>query len=286
MILVDFNQVCISNLMMQLGAHTNVPVESNLLRHMILNSLRSYRAQFGKEYGEMVLCCDDVKYWRRDVFPQYKANRKKAREASEIDWKNIFDLLSQIRDEIKENFPYRVIRVSGAEADDVIATLLRKYYIGKTIKNGQGHKSLILSADKDFVQLHTLGHVKQFDPVRKKWVKNSDPVQYLKEHIIKGDRGDGIPNIASGDNIFIMNGRQKPVRQTLIDRFDVDNIPEDLKRGWERNKLLIDLSNTPQHIQEAITEAYNEQEGKDRSKVMNYLISNQMKNLMENIQDF
>lgn len=191
MIIVDFNQVMISNLMMQLGNHTNVPLEEGLFRHMVINSLRSYKQKFGAEFGEIIIACDDKNYWRKKVFPYYKANRKKNREASEINWTMVFDTFNKIKTEIREFFPYRVIQVESAEADDIIASLVFAY--GKQLVNGSEEKILILSGDKDFVQLHHYANVKQYDPVRKKWINHNDPARFLFEHILKGDTGDGIP---------------------------------------------------------------------------------------------
>ena len=104
MILVDMNQVTISNLMVQIGSRKN-DVDADLVRHMVLNSIRAYRSRFSKDYGELVLCYDSKKYWRRDFFPNYKSNRKKDRENSGLDWTLIFDTLNNIRDEIREIFP-------------------------------------------------------------------------------------------------------------------------------------------------------------------------------------
>ena len=195
MIIVDLNQVMISNFMMQIGSHTNIKVEEDLLRHMILNSLRSYNTKFRKEFGDIIIACDDRKYWRREVFPYYKANRKKARDKSEIDWNSVFEVMHKIREELKEFFPYRVIQVDGAEADDIIGTLAQQF-------GNSNEKILVLSGDKDFIQLQTYMNVKQYDPVRKKYIQHNNPSQYIKEHIIRGDTGDGIPNFLSPDNCF------------------------------------------------------------------------------------
>lgn len=282
MIIVDFNQVMISNLMTQLGNHTNIPLEEGLLRHMVINSLRSYKLKFGSEFGEMVIACDDKNYWRKQVFPYYKANRKKTRDKSELDWSTIFETFNKIKSEIKEFFPYRVIQVDSAEADDIIATL---------VKHSAEPKILILSGDKDFVQLQTHCNVKQYDPIRKKWINNDNPDLYLEEHILKGDAGDGIPNILSDDDVFVMdNKRQKPLTQKKINeiidlgihgKFDHPN-----HRNWMRNRQLIDLSLVPQPIKQSIIQRYDEEAGKDRSKLLNYFISYKLKNLMENIGEF
>ena len=279
MIIVDFNQVMISNLMMQLGNHTNVPLEEGLFRHMVINSIRSYRQKFAGQYGEMIIACDDKNYWRKKVFSYYKANRKKARDNSELNWTMIFETFNKIRTELKEYFPYRVIQVDTAEADDIIATLAR--FIEK-------EPILILSGDKDFVQLQMFDNVKQYDPIRKKWITHDNPVGYLYEQILKGDSGDGVPNILSDDDVFVTDKRQKPMTQKRIDElaqttFD-SNHP--MWRNWNRNCQLIDLTMIPKEIREEIMSKYDEQAGKDKSKLFNYFLTHKLKHLMESVGEF
>ena len=278
MIIVDLNQVMLSNLLMQLGNHTNAQLEENMVRHMILNSLRSYRTKFADEYGEMVIACDNTNYWRKQRFPYYKANRKKAQEKSEMDWKSIFECMNKIRSELKEYFPYRVIDIESAEADDIISTLVRV---------NSFEKILILSGDKDFIQLPSYGNVKQYDPTRKKWINHDNPDRYLDEHILKGDSGDGVPNVLSPDNCLVIGQRQKPLTQKKIDALLelglAGKLDHPLFTNYMRNKELIDLRNVPSEIGAKVVESYDKQEGKGREKLMNYFIANKLKNLMESI---
>ena len=285
MIIVDFNQVMISNLMMQIGNHTNIPIEEGLFRHMVINSLRSYKQKFGQEYGEMVIACDDKNYWRKQVFPYYKANRKKSRDASEINWTQVFECFNKIKAEIKENFPYRVVQVEHAEADDIIASIVMQYGVEPP---ALGPRILILSGDKDFVQLQTYANVKQYDPVRKKWIAHNNPVGYLYEHICKGDMGDGIPNILSDDDTFVSSKRQKPMTQKRLDELAATTIDSShpLWRNWSRNAQLVNLQCVPKEIRDQVLSKYDEESGKDRSKLFNYFISYKLKNMMESIGDF
>lgn len=288
MIIVDLNQVMISNLMMTLGNHTE-EVEENLLRHFILNSLRSYNAKFRTEYGEMIIACDDKNYWRKSVFPYYKANRKKDRETSKLDWNAIFTVLNKIREELKEFFPYRVIQVDSAEADDVIGTLCMKFGNDMPI-GGMGQPILIISGDKDFRQLQFYNNVKQYDPVRKRWMVEKDPAAYLKEHIIRGDKGDGVPNFLSPDDSIVMNTRQKSIVEKKLVQW-VKMEPEEfcdaaMLRGWKRNEQLVDLTKIPDDIQEKILDSYNSQAGKKRDKLFNYFIENRLRNLLTDIDQF
>ena len=281
MILVDFNQVMISNMMFQLGNHTNIPLEEGLFRHMVLNSIRTYKQQFGNKYGEIVIACDDRNYWRKQLFPYYKANRKKNRDQSEINWNLVFEIFNKIRVEIKEYFPYRVVIVDSVEADDIIATL--------TVEN-KDDNILILSSDKDFIQLQKNKNVKQFDPIRKKWIKHDDPERYLFEHILKGDAGDGIPNILSDDDTFVSSEkRQKPMTQKKIDlMYDnrTDVLELEMHVRFMRNKQLVDLSMIPTYVKDQIISKYNDEANKDRSKIFNYFIKYKLKHLMENVGEF
>lgn len=287
MILVDFNQVVISNFMVQVGAHTNIPLEESMLRHMILNTIRYYRQKFTDDYGELVICCDSKKYWRKEVFPFYKAGRKKDRQSSGVDWSTMFHALDTVRGELKDIFPYVTLMIEGAEADDIIATIVQEV---------RDEKILVLSSDKDFIQLHAYDNVEQYSPVLKKFLRHEDPEMYLKEHIIKGDRGDGIPNINSPDGVFVDGGRQKPVRRNMIESVANLNIEliesydafskEEMKRNWLRNRQLIDLSLIPDNIRDQIVEEYTNYKINDRSKLFNFFIEKKLSNLMENIGEF
>lgn len=283
MIIVDLNQVMISNFMAQIGNHTNIKIEEDLLRHMVLNSLRSYNAKFRNEYGEMVIACDDRASWRREVFPYYKANRKKDRENSEIDWNAIFAVLNKIREELKIFFPYRVIQVDTAEADDIIGTLCMEF--GNT-----SEKIMIISGDKDFRQLHNFMNVRQYDPVRKKNIEENNPDRYLKEHIMKGDRGDGVPNFLSRDDCFVLNSRQKPLTSKKLDLWITLEpgafCDESMLRGWKRNQQLVDLNFVPDYIRKEVIESFKMQEGKKRDKLYTYFIENKLKNLLADIDHF
>lgn len=288
MIIMDLNQVMIANLMVQLGNHTNVELQEGLLRHMILNSIRLNKRKF-QEYGELVIACDDKNFWRKKIFPYYKAARKKQRNESELDWSRLFEMLNKIRDELKEFFPYVVLQVESAEADDIIASLCKKN--GVELMNGGTEKILILSGDKDFVQLQKYANVDQYNPVLKKWVRNKDPHKFIKEHIIKGDRSDGIPNIASSDDTFVSGKRQRPIRQTKINMLlqqPLDEWPSEWQRNWHRNKQLVDLNEVPEEIDQCVMDSWAQQTKKpaDRSKLFNYFVSRQLKGLMENINEF
>jgi 5'-3' exonuclease len=289
MILVDFTQIAIGGIMVALKRGEEL--DEDLVRHLVLNSLRYYRSKFNEKYGELIICCDSKHYWRRDYFPNYKANRKKERQSTGHDWDVIFECLNKIRDELKEHFPYKVLEVYGAEADDIIAILV------KTVK--LDNENLILSSDKDFIQLHGL-HVDQFSPVTKKILNGGDPLKFLREHIIKGDRSDGVPNILSADDTFITEKRQKPIRKTMLseltealDKWEPDKLfqlakcPKDTwVRNWQRNETLIDLNKIPTDIMKKINREFDEAKVGSRSNLFNYFIENKLTKLIDNLGDF
>jgi len=286
MILLDLNQVMIANLMIQIQGG-KADLQEDLIRHMVLNSIRLYRQKF-KEYGELVICADDKNYWRKDVFPYYKAHRKEDREKSDLDWQMIFECLNKVKGEIKDNFPYRVIQVSRAEADDVIGTLTNRF--GVYLNNDTNEKILILSGDKDFGQLQKYANVDQFSPVTKRWVKVADPRRFLREHIMKGDRGDGIPNFLSNDSCIVAKERQKPLASKKlniwVDQEPKDFCNEEMLRNYKRNEQLVDLDCVPDNIRAEVNRQYDEYELPDRKGLLNYFIKNRLKLLTECIGDF
>lgn len=283
MIIVDLNQVMISNLMVTLPKGAEGEIEEDLIRHFVLNSIRSYNVKFKEQYGEMIIACDDTNNWRRQIFPYYKANRRKNRETSKLDWNKIFSILNKIREELKVYFPYRVIQINTAEADDVIGTLCMHF--GNT-----NEKILIISGDKDFRQLQSYLNVFQYDPVQKKQVVERKPEQYLFEHILRGDGGDGVPNFLSSDDSLVLKIRQKPISQKNIDLWS-GRKPEDfcdssMLRGFKRNEQMIDLTKIPDSIQKQVIDSYNEQSEKPRTKLFDYFIEHRLKNLMSDITQF
>jgi 5'-3' exonuclease len=285
MLLVDLNQVLLAGLMAQI-ANQKGKLDESLIRHMILNIIRNHAKNF-KEYGEIVLCCDNRNYWRKEFFPFYKAGRKKTREKSDLDWHLIFDMLAKFKVELKENFPYKVIDVEGAEADDIIGTLVPRHIMSEDI--------LIISSDGDFLQLQQYNgrskfKVKQYNPAQKKFVISENPLDELKEKIIRGDKGDGIPNIMSPDGVFVDGGRQKPITEAKIivwlNQEPTEFCNEDMLRNYKRNELLIDLTQIPESLQQSIVTTYESTTAKTRQVFMNYMIANRLKNLLEVIDEF
>ena len=280
MILIDMNQIAVANLMMNLKMNNSKTIDESMVRHMILNSIRMYRMEHHDEYGEVVLTWDSKHSWRRDYFPEYKASRRKGREESDLNWDDIFGTLNKIRNEIKENFPYKYLEVFGAEADDIIGFLCEE---------NRDEKIMIISGDKDFIQLQKFPNVKQWSPITKKDVNGFNPTTYLKEHILKGDTSDGVPNVLSPDNTFVDGLRQRPLGRKKIETWldmHIDDLQDEVKRNYQRNNTLINLDNVPENLEKEIMVDFSEAPCGDRSKILNYFIQSRLKELTESIGDF
>ena len=283
MILLDFSNIIVGSIMVSHKIPDAERFGEDFIRHLVLNSIRSYRNKYKNKYGEIVICTDFHSSWRKEVFPFYKAHRKVAREKQKtekgMDWSALFDTISKIIVEIDTFFPYKVIRVPHAEGDDVIAVLSRAFK----------EKSLIVSSDKDFSQLYKYKWIRQFSPMKQKMLKGIDPIMYLKEHIIRGDKGDGIPNILSAGDCIVEGNRQKPVSKKKVITW-LQQEPEDfcnngMMDAW-KNKILIDFDLIPKKITAAILEQYNSEKNYQQGQLMNYFIKNRLKYLMVNMGDF
>jgi len=280
-ILIDLNQVVISGLQSQVRACKINVLSKDLCRHLVLNSIRSVVHKFKRDYGEVIICCDSRKYWRKEIFPHYKVGRKKAREQSDLDWAVIFEVLDEIRSDLKTVFPYKVIEVERAEADDVIGTLVPRLSAHEAV--------MIVSSDGDFKQLHQYPNVKQYNQMLGIYVKSDNPQAELKEKILTGDRGDGIPNILSNDDVFVLGLRQKVLsskkKETILSE-DFNNPNIEYYRNIQRNKLLIELTNTPQDIKDAIVEQYEAPNSGSKQLIMKYFIEKKLVKLLECIDEF
>jgi len=279
MIIIDYAAVAVSTILAQ-----GIDKNEDLSRHSILNAIRSHRNRFFAEYGELVICLEGRDNWRKKYFPNYKYKRAGVQEESSVDWNQLYVNMDKISDEISQNFPYKVVRVNECEADDIIAQLVET-----TQEFGNCEPVMIVSGDKDFAQLQRYPNVKQYSPVLKKYIKEKKPKQYLIEHILRGDRGDGVPNVLSPDNTFVDDIRQRALTQKVLDKLikDPKSQGEDVYRNYIRNLTLIDLDKTPESIKEKILNTYNDIDpSKNKGKILNYLIKHRCKNLLESAGDF
>lgn len=287
MIIVDYAQIAFASYV-----HNPDCSDDNfeLARHMILNSLRAYNKKFKQKYGETIIATEGRKSWRKNVFPFYKAKRKVNRDKDDRDWPTIFDIINRVQQDLEENSPWKVINVEGAEGDDIIATLTKS-----TQEFGRSEPVMIISSDKDFVQLHRYNNVRQFSPIQKKFVQESDIGRYMIKHIIKGDVGDGVPNIKSQDDIFMVEGlRQKSISAKFLEEIynnkkNLESVltEKELER-FERNRQLVDLDYIDEQVVNDILEQYNKpfDKQKRKSQFMNYLVKNRMGLLAAEIGDF
>lgn len=263
-------------------AKADGPLDDGLLRHVCLNSLRMYNLQFRDSHGRMIVCTDSSNSWRRDTFPYYKATRRRDREESSIDWQHLFEVLKMVRQELIENFPYKVLEIDGAEADDIIGTLVHRFHPLEQI--------VVVSSDKDFQQLQRYPNVQQFSPYHKEFVVCPDPLRFLKEHIMRGDRSDGVPNFLSPDDVFMTEARQSPIYNTKMDVW-VTQEPEvfcdaRMLRNYRRNEQLVDLTRTPDHIQDSILAAMAEPPIQTTGRIYQYMVRHRLANLVEHLHDF
>ncbi len=301
MILIDYSQVALSAILtFQRELKGTESEVKNLIRHVTLSTLKSYKKKYGKEYGELVIACDGRSYWRKEIFEHYKASRKKMRDSSDLDWKLIFDTLSEMRDDLSKHFPYKVIHLNRAEADDVIAVMTEWCQTNNLVREGlveEAQPVLILSSDKDFKQLQlapfSSGNVRQWSPMQKKYVTASkqEIMDFTIEHIAKGDTGDGIPNVLSKDDVFVVGERQKPVSAKRLAEFiekgkDACRNDEE-RRNWDRNARLVAFDNIPEDVKKDIVDAYlNTKPTGDKMSIMNYLIEHRCRLLLDEIEEF
>lgn len=295
MILVDYSQIAIANIMQfrdDLKGECTEANATNIIRHAILSGLKKIKKDFGKRYGELVIACDARNVWRKKVFEHYKADRASKRDKSEYDWKMILNIMSTVRDELAENFPYKVIHIEGAEGDDVIAVLSKWAH-----DNGEDNglvkvcePVVIISSDEDFLQLQKYPNVAQYAPSKGEWLICEDPQAKLHAHIAKaGD--DGIPNVLSDPATFVTEGiRQTPMRKERLQTFvelGRDACENDAQRErWDLNNILVNFEWIPPEVSESILAKYIDSPSGDRSKIYSYLIKNRCKQLLESIDEF
>ena len=283
MILVDFNQMVIANFM-QFQKQFEPGKEADMLRHMIFNNIRMLNRKFKEDYGDLIFCCDGYNNWRKKVFEHYKANRRKQREENpqNIDWQSLFDTIHALKDEINNELPYKLLNNADCEADDIIATVCKHYH--------GDEKILIISSDKDFIQLQKYDNVEQWSPLKKKFLRVEDPTRFKNELIINGDRRDGVPNILSPDNTFVSAQRQRKLTKKKIEEWSTANLESiftgETYRNFKRNQQLIDLDFVPNSIEINILDDFKGDHYTGRGRMMNYFVKHRLRDLTESLQEF
>lgn len=299
MIIVDYSQCAVAAVFAFQRELKSGEEPKNIIRHAILSTLKSYKKRYGSEYGEIVIACDARNYWRKDVFPFYKCTRKEARDKSDLDWGMIFDIIAEIKADLIEHFPYKVISVDKAEGDDIVAVLTKWLQENQLTREGiieEPQPILIISSDKDFKQLQEFRNVRQWSPILKKFVSASfkEINEFRIEHIVKGDIGDAIPSILCPDDFYAnrdIHGRAPPVSKKRLESFIENGIAEcktdQEVRNWHRNFQLVSFDAIPENISNAIIDAYiNSKPNGDKMSVMNYLIKNKCRLLLNEIEEF
>lgn len=281
MVVIDFSQISYAAILEHLASTKQPNADINLVRHVILNSLRANVKRFKREYGEVVIAMDARSYWRRDYFQHYKASRKKNRDKSPFNWASIFSCLDTLKGELRASLMYKILEVEGCEADDIIGVLAQS----------TEQPFMIVSGDKDFAQLQIHPYVHQYSPLLKKMIVEPFPQTALRQHIIRGDSGDGVPNILSPDDVFVSGGRQKPIMEKKIIMWITMPVEQfcttgEMLRNFKRNEMLIDLKMIPTTIRTNILSAYTDATPKGRGQFMQYLATSGLKELTQNIEDF
>ena len=296
MIVVDYSQILISNCLAH-GADFDKGRDAakmeQIARHTILTTLLSYKQQFGKKYGQMVIAVDGKRNWRRDVFPHYKFKRKGNREESSTDWQAIFSIGAQIREELQALFPFKVVREETAEADDVIAVLCKYTQDNELHQDGleeTPQKFLAISTDGDFKQLYKYANYAQWSPMLRKAVARPERT-FLLEKLLTGDSGDGVPNVRSSDRAFVDGIRQKPITAKMKEAFFKDpsgaGLLQEELRNLHRNRTLIDFEYIPAEVQDKIVTTYKTQQvADDQNAVFEYFVRNRCRQLASDVQEF
>ena len=283
MLIIDFFNVTISRIHQHCIEYDEAP-ELNLMRIIATKAVLGYVVQH-KKYADngVVIACDSKSNWRFRVFPLYKKNRKKKKEKSKFDYEMFYKNINILINEFRENLPFKVMEVEGAEADDIISVISR-IFSNKT-------DVCIVSSDKDFIQLQHIARpftIKQYSPYRGCFVTQNDIPITFAEHIIGGDADDGVPNIWSQKDVFLVDGiKQKSFTKVKKEELNAIGLtayrklqPPEIQERIDLNEQLIDLTKIPQDISDSIIHNFmNTKEA--RGKLNQYIVSNKMNTLLE-----
>lgn len=283
MLIIDYSAVGLASILVLEGqSKKKIVIDEGLARHIILSNIMFIKKKFkyyNKDEG-IIIACDDRHYWRKDIFPHYKANRKNKPQAHKIDWENVYRILELVKQELIEFFPYKVVQVPKCEADDIIAVLARDAC----------SPTMIVSSDKDLVQLQVNPLVEQYSFGKKKMLISKNTFSDLHQFIMEGDTGDGIPNFLSSDDVFVEKARQKSMMKAKLALWRGMKAEKfcdtTMLRNYYRNKALIDLSQIPENYCNSIQEVYNNTKASDGRDIFNYFITRKLKDLMTDIGNF
>lgn len=304
MILIDYSQFCRAAMY---ASKMENEADGPFMKYIIIKTLMSMNTKFRDKFGKLVICCDGRNYWRKEVFPPYKQKRREAQQESKMNEALFFEIKNELMNELGDNTPWHVVQIDRMEADDLIGTSARVF----------DEPNVVISSDHDFKQLQMFDNVSQYCPRSHKFIEESNPDFYRFHHVMKGDAGDGIPNVLSDRDTFITEKRQKPVAQKdinylfgslindgpegFVSPVEIKVTPEirewlNKKGGSEErfyeNLRLVDLTSLDKEVyvdcENGIRETLEEQERKYKgsSQLMTYLSKNKMPSLLDNLNDF
>jgi hypothetical protein len=292
--LLDFNPLVIAKTATATKELGVTKVDLLAIKNYFFRDILHIRQKF-RDAGEFIICRDAKSNWRKDFFPYYKINRKDARAEMPFDWELCKEAIEVIGQDLVDWFPYKVVQTEKAEADDVIAVLTKhirgwKPGMGICVKD---EEVTIGSRDGDFLSLQIIPGVQQYSLIDKKYLRETDPEGFLRRKILKGDTGDGVPNVLSEDDSIAMKIRQKPITEARITTWEshwkeTGQLHPDLDFAkYDRNKRLVDLvDGIPQEISDQILQDYKACTPTNRLKTASYFIHNRMQELHRDLQHF
>lgn len=268
-LLIDWSNLAMRNLLVMPYDPTD-QVKFVSWKNMMLRSLKKIFKEH--EASKVIICLEGHGNWRKQYYPEYKANRVGAREASKID----FDAFFKAQDEFVGNLAallsnVQFLRVPHAEADDLIGVITKKY---------PNWKITLISSDRDFYQLYKYSNYRQYDAIKGKYIEVLDPINYLLEKIILGDAGDNVPKLKAGVGPKtaekIINSEEGLEEWLKL---------ENLEAEFERNTTLISFDFIPEEVQNDITKAVDAWKGTKfkPSEMMNFLVKNSCGGMMSEI---
>lgn len=245
-LLIDFSHLSIRNLFADREIINNPNPEFNLHRHQLITSLLFLIKKFNP--NEVVLGIDNKLNWRKKLYTDYKAHRKAKRDQDVFPWDAYYTYLEELIQDIKDNFPFKVIEQRYAECDDIIA-ILCKY-------SPFSGENIVVTSDKDFVQLLSLPHVKIYDPIKRKFMEEKQPKIFLEAKILMGDKSDNIPAIKPRVG-------EKTAWKLANNKDELDALLHDAESGkayrknYKLNRILIDFNSIPDVIKTKVLKQYD-----------------------------
>ena len=286
LMIIDFSQVVISSFCATFNVNEITSAED--VRKLTLNIIKNLTKKWKNKYPTVVIAVDSRNYWRRDIAPYYKGNRKEGREKSKIDFETIYKGMDLTLSGFEEAFPYIIMNILRCEADDVAGVLVKNFY-------NKYENIMLISSDSDWTQLQKYKNVKQWSSIQGGYVhpKHGGAAGTLMYKIIKGDKKDGIANILSLPDSVITKTRQKAISEAKLTKWIQKKTPEEfcdpnMLERFKHNKQLLDLFNIPEKYETAIMQAFlgKKDNSKSRSKIYSYLVKNRLMSLTKDIQDF